>query len=190
MCCCCCNWASINHDSYLHCCPQKKHSPSSESVFFLSRFSGRTCHNMFPHNLDKPVPITPCLFMDETQRMVHFMLNCSFIHAPIFHQAHCLTSSNFPKVRPAAKNRQSITKMITFSTYKEMDVLIMPPRAFRCAAMEGAMQTVTGVRYLVFQKLPNSIGVEIKPLKLYLNDIWYHIYMQDIWYDKWSSLSS
>lgn len=139
--CCCCNSASINHDSYLHCYSQKKHSPLSESICFLSRFSGHTCHNVFPHNLDKPVPITPCLFMDETQCVVHFMLNCSFIHATVFHQAYCLTSSNFSKVRPAAKNRQSITKMIMFSKNKEIDVL-MPPRASRCAATAGDMQIV------------------------------------------------
>lgn len=112
---CCCNSASINHDSYLLGCSQKKHSPLPESICFLLRFSGHTCHNVFPHNLDKPVPITPCLFMDETQCMVHFVLNCSFIHATIFHQAYCLTSSNFSKVRPAAKNKQSISKMITLS---------------------------------------------------------------------------
>ena len=152
---CCCNSASINHDSYLHCCSQKKHSPLSENICFLLRFSGHTCHNVFPHNLDKPVPITPGLFMDETQRMVHFMLNCSFIHSTIFHQAYCLTSSNFSKVRPAAKNRQSITKMITFSKYKEIYALIMPPRASRCGATVGDMQVVTGMRYLGFQELPD-----------------------------------
>lgn len=162
--CCCCNSVSINHDSYLHCCSQEKHSPLSESISFLLRFSGHTCHNVFPHNLDKPVPITPCLFVDETQCMVHFVLNCSFIHATVFHQAYCLTSSNFSKVRPATKNRQSITKTITFSKYKEIDTLIMPPRTSRCAVTEKDVQIVTGVRYLGFRKLPNYIVGEIKPL--------------------------
>lgn len=156
-CCCCCNSGSINHGSYLHSCLQEKHSPLTVSIFFLLRFSGHTCHYVFPHNLDKPVPITPCLFMDETQCMVHFMLNCSFIHATIFHQAYCLASSNLSKVRPAAKNKQSITKRSTFSKYKYIDVLIMSPRFSRYAATAGDMQIVTGMRYLDFWKLTDDI---------------------------------
>lgn len=144
---------------------------------------------MFPHNLDKPVPITPCLFMDETQRVVHFMLNCSFIHAPIFHQAHCLASSNFPKVGPAAKNRQSITKMITLSTYKEMDVLVMPPRASRCAGTEGAMQS----HWCEISSLPEAAKLHRGGNKASeaLSE-WYMIsYLYEGYrYDKWSSLSS
>lgn len=109
----------------------------SECMCFLFSLSGHTCHNVFPHNLDKPIPITPCLFMDETQRVVHFMLNCSFIHATIFHQAYCLTSSNFPKVRPAATKRQSTTKMTILSKYQEINTVIVAPRHSRCADTEG-----------------------------------------------------
>lgn len=118
----------------MRCRSQKKHSPISQSICFPLTLSRLTCRDVFPHDFDKLVPITPRLFVDETQRVVHLMLDRSFIHTAIFHQAYCLTSSDFSKVRPAAKKGQRITKMVAFSKCKETHILNMPPRPSRYAA--------------------------------------------------------